>query len=203
MSGAPRDESSTRPATREEVRAIKAEYAAKAQRLLAGVNGELGALRAEQQTPVAVRGSRALGKKLGYYEMQLRDGTLGYSMRRADDCFQAAIASALQVPMPEVPDWRLDEHLAAGKDPEAIGRSAWLTMIRWADRRGLTIVIHTEPPISERRWIGIVPATGTFDDHCLVMSRREILHDPMSFLPNSSSGHQPGDIEFGITIRKE
>ena len=189
--------------TDDEYRAAIAKVEAQKAALIAGVARELGAVRRQTQTPVAVRGSRALGAKLGYYEMKLRDGTLGYSMRRADDCFQAAIATYLQVPPHEVPDLHLDELLVAGKDPEEITRSAWQTMLRWADQSGLIILTHTEPPTTKKRWIGIVTNSGIFGDHCLVLNRREILHNPMSFEPNTSSGYQLGDVDFGITFEKE
>jgi hypothetical protein len=159
------------------------------------------------QSPVAVhvpgRGlSRDEGHRLGYYQTVLRDGTLGYSARRMDDCLQAALATCVQAPSPTVPDPRLDERLIAGEDPEEIARSSWLAMVRWAARCGLTITIHPSPPTSERRWIGVVPAAGVFNDHCLVMNRSEILFDPMSLRRNHSQ-HDPSEIDWGITLTKE
>jgi hypothetical protein len=164
-------------------------------------------VRAQHQRPVAIwvvgwGWCSELGATLGYYETDLRDGTLGYSMRRADDCFQACIATCLQVPSPNVPDVRLDAKLAAGKDPEEIGRFAWGTMIQWSARRGLTVVIHPRPPTSERRWIGVVPDRGTFNGHCLVMCKSEVLHNPMTVTPGDPGPHDPGDIDFGITFER-
>lgn len=168
---------------------------------------------------------RELRDAPGYYETKLRDGTLGYSMKIVDydsplavllqrpvgrdDCLQAAVATCLQVPTPRVPNLHLDEQLSAGKEPAEIDRLAWSTMVRWAARRGLTIMIHPRPPTSERRWIGVVPGpadgAAEFQDHCLVMSRNDLLFDPMSLGPAglASSFAQPRDIDYGIAFSEK
>lgn len=123
-----------------------------------------------------------LRQKLGATTTQrLRDGTIGYHVRgvRADDCWAAAVATCLQVPLEQVPDARLDERLQTGEDPAEINRSAWAEFARWLDRRGLRMVVHRTVPVARRRWIGIVQFAGVFNNHCLVMSRDEVLFDPV------------------------
>ncbi len=111
---------------------------------------------------------------------RLRDGTFGYFVRglRTDDCWAAALATCLQVPIDEVPDPRLDERLRAGEDPAEVDRSAWLALDRWLADRGYRMTVHCKPPTSRKRWIGIVQLPGWFQSHCLVMSRDEVLFDP-------------------------
>lgn len=116
----------------------------------------------------------------GVPPVRLSDGTLGYFVRmpRTDDCLAAAIATTLQVPIEEVPDPRIEERLAAGDGPDEIRRSAWQELSSWLARRGLRVMLHRKLPVRRRRWIGIVPAPGDFNDHCLVMERNNILFDP-------------------------
>lgn len=129
----------------------------------------------------------ALGRDLDGFrfprEEPLVDGTVGYFVRapRTDDCFAAAVATALQVPIDEVPDPRIDERLAAGAAPDEIDRSAQEEMKRWLWARGLRMVGHRKLPTGLRRWIGIVQMPGAFNSHSLVMSRHEILFDPTLF----------------------
>lgn len=112
--------------------------------------------------------------------MRLADGTVGYSVRflREDDCFAAAVATILQVPPEDVPDPRLDERLAAGENPEEVNRTAWREFEIWLAGRGLTMIVHRSVPVDAERWIGVVPLRGWFQNHCLVMSRSRLLHDP-------------------------
>jgi hypothetical protein len=111
---------------------------------------------------------------------RLSDGTLGYFVRppRTDDCLAAAIATVLQVPISEVPDPRLDERLASGESADDINRSAWQQLQRWLTARGLRVTVLHKAPTTKRRWIGVVPNPGTFEDHCLVMVGSELLFDP-------------------------
>jgi len=129
--------------------------------------------------PVPVRGRRELGERLGYYERRLVDGSLGYFMRRADDCLQAAIATCLEVPPMIVPDLRVDQNRTAGMDPEEITQASVAAMCRWAEVIGVQIMVHPSPPTSAQRWIGVLPRSGLFNDHCLVLSGRTVVHDPM------------------------
>lgn len=111
----------------------------------------------------------------------LSDGTTGYFERgmRTDDCFAAALATCLKVPIGEVPDPRIDERLQAGEDAEAIARSSWQELAEWLTARGLLMNVHAQPPVELPRWIGIVRFPGSFNDHTLVMSRDEVLFDPV------------------------
>jgi hypothetical protein len=65
-------------------------------------------------TPVRVNGSRDAGLRAGYFQMRLRDGTVGDFYRRTDDCVQAAIATLLPVPPWLMPDLRVSEQLRQG-----------------------------------------------------------------------------------------
>jgi hypothetical protein len=116
----------------------------------------------------------------GNFGKRLHDGTIGYYVRmpRTDDCFQAAVATVLQVPINEVPDSRIDERLAAGWSPDKIDRSARKALDAWLAGRGLRMVFHDRLPVAEPRWIGVVPLPGAFNDHSLVISRGELLFDP-------------------------
>ncbi len=158
----------------------------------------------ERLRSVPVRGRRELGYKLGYYERRLEDGSgVGYVMRRADDCLQAAIATCLGIPPMMVPDLRVDENQKVGVDPEEITRTSVLAMCRWAEAIGVQIMVHPTPPTSTRRWIGVLPRSGLFNDHCLVLSGRTIIHDPMVGGWGISSEKNFTDIEFGLTLEKE
>jgi hypothetical protein len=118
-------------------------------------------------------------ERAGGLTLDLPDGTVGYLVRapRRDDCFAAALATALQVPIDEVPDSRLTERCRAGEDLAEISRSAWQELQRWLAGRGLRVVIHRKVPVRKPRWIGVVATTG-WADHCMVMSWGRVLFDP-------------------------
>jgi hypothetical protein len=131
--------------------------------------------------------------------IRLADGTIGYHVRRSDDCFAAAIATVLQVPIEELPDPRLDERLAAGEQAEEISQSMFDELHHWLASRGLEMVVHRRPPANRRRWIGIVPMHGVFNDHCLVMDRERCLFDP------THSGVRvfvASDVAFGVSFQR-
>jgi hypothetical protein len=132
---------------------------------------------------------------------RLADGSVGYFIRlpRRDDCWAAAIATCLQVPIDEVPDARLDERVKAGEDPEEVNCSAWQQMNRWLEGRGLRMIIHRKVPAPRRRWVGVVPVSGQFNDHCLVMAHDTLLFDPT---PNMSFflSFGPSDIAWGFSF---
>lgn len=135
---------------------------------------------------------RALGVELVRpATVRLADGTVGYCVRapRKDDCFAAALATVLQVPIGDVPDPRLDDRVAAGETVEEIDRSAWSELNEWLYGRGLRMTLHTELPPRRRRWMGVVPMAGDFQDHSLVFDRREVLFDPAIWQP--VSGGEP------------
>jgi len=113
--------------------------------------------------------------------VDLPDGTVGWYVRlpRSDDCWAAAVATCLQVPIEDVPDPEVDARLRAGEDPGEIDRSAWEEFSKWLAERELRMVAHKSVPVARRRWVGIVPHAGAFNDHTLVMSGSELLFDPM------------------------
>ena len=162
-----------------------------------------------------VRGHIALGYELARERLRsplvhlaprttrLSDTTTGYYVRpgRLDDCWQAALATCLQVPIGDVPDTRIDERLRAGEEPGEISRSWAEELPGWLTARGLRIVEHTRRlPVERPRWIGVVPFAGMFNDHCLVMSRGEVL-----FNPTGDSGlfraFGPRDVKWGYSFR--
>ena len=114
--------------------------------------------------------------------MRLSDGSTGYFVQRSDDCWRAAAATVLRIPIWHVPDPHFDAHLAAGQDPEKLDRSARAEFATWLASRGLRMTIHAEKlPLKEERWIGVVPLDGWFNSHCLVMRRDRLLFDPANF----------------------
>jgi hypothetical protein len=108
------------------------------------------------------------------------DGAVSCRVRstRRDECWQIAVATVLEVPVDDVPDWRLDERRRAGEDPKEISRLAWEEMRTWLAARGLRVVTHRKVPVARERWIGVVPMRGRFNDHSMAMSWGDILFDP-------------------------
>ncbi|HWF31181.1 MAG TPA: hypothetical protein VG188_01345 [Solirubrobacteraceae bacterium] len=155
--------------------------------------------------PVPIGGSTDKGSRAGYYAMRLRDGSLGYVQRRADDCLQAAIASCLQIPMHQVPDLQVNRQLDAGKEAEEINRGVDELMARWLASQGVQLVVHSGHLPTMGRWIGVVrgPVREEFaNDHCLLMSGRECLLEtskPIGALDRTVRlGFE--DVDYGITI---
>ena len=137
--------------------------------------------------------------------VRLPDGSLGWFMRRRDDCLQAAIASVLQVPITEVPDAHIDRRLRKGEDPDELNRQMWAELAEWLAGRGLEVVVHPSVPVPADRWIGIVPKEGDFQSHCLVMSHEELLHDPARGIAEFERQQKvriwgPDDVMFGLTF---
>jgi hypothetical protein len=164
-----------------------------------------GCLARHELHEAVKRASVTLGRK------RLADGTLGYYVRapRSDDCFAAAIATVLQVPIEDVPDPRLDERLAAGETPEHINRSAQDQLRRWLAGRGLRMVTHRMLPARHRRWIAVIPMRGHFNDHCIVMARDQLLFDPaavygagMYFRGLWVREFRPQDATYGLSFIK-
>jgi hypothetical protein len=110
--------------------------------------------------------------------IQLDDGTTGYYARRHDDCWTAAVATALQIPIGELPDPRLDYRLEDGESPEDINRSAWQEFGQFLDSRGLHMSMHRNVPVPMDRWVGVVELPGDFCSHSLVMDRGDVIFDP-------------------------
>ena len=160
--------------------------------------------------PVPINGSVLQGAAQGYFQMPLRDGTTGFFQRRTDDCIQAVFASLLQMPPYLVPDLRLDEQTAAGKEPEEIDRAIDEKFAEWGARYGVRIFSHATPPTWSKRWIGIIasPSGNPLNDHTLLMSGSDCLFDPAHLLPpeedqpTALAGYTVADIDYGMTIEK-
>ena len=129
----------------------------------------------------------------------LRDGTIGYSISRRDDCLRAAVATCLQVPPKRVPDPRIDERYARGCTCDRINDLVWGGLREWLAERGLRFRLHDSPPWELARWIGIVPKDGFAQDHCLVMERDVILFDP-AFIVGVTCSYCPTEIETGLSF---
>lgn len=164
---------------------------------------------ARKLLPVAVKGSTRKGAELGYFKSPLRDARYGFLQRRSDDCLRAALATCVQAPMPEVPELKPDQLLAAGKDPEEIGRVVLGTLGAWIERNALTIVAHSDArlPVASACWIGLIHNPDDPDGaHCLVMRGREPVFDTAWLTPPRTdepvSWHGLDDIEFGLTIER-
>jgi hypothetical protein len=134
---------------------------------------------------------------------------VGYCMDpyRYDDCFQAAVATATQTPIEQVPDLELDRRLREGADFTELNRMAWERIGEWADSRGLRLHIHGRVPAARRRWIGVVVVEGDrarFNDHCLVMDHDRLVLDPMcSVRPPPGTRlriFHPNEISYGISF---
>lgn len=124
---------------------------------------------------------------------------VGYGMHpyRSDGCLRAAIATATQVPIEQVPDLRLDDRLDRGEDLDEISRTSWVCIEEWAASRGLVMKFWTEVPAPRERWIGVSKDEEDelpFGDHCLVMCRDRLL-----FNPNCSVMPPPGTEVFNAT----
>lgn len=134
----------------------------------------------------------------------LSDGTTGFYMRpdRGDDCWQAATATVLQVPIDEVPDLRLNARVESGEHPDKIARSAWHSMEDWLNGHGLCMVVHRKVPVARRRWIGVVPCEGDFQSHSLVMTRDDLLFDPAERIWGSGGRYTPEHIGFGLSFQQ-
>lgn len=184
-------------------------------RLLVQYPRELAKVRREcRLRPVPVSGNRALGRRMGYFETLLSDGTLGYFQRRTDDCAQAAIATLIQMSIDQVPDTQLDKQLLEGKDSDRIIETVARQYAEWTEKYELTILKYETPPVEATRWIGVVTSGGSeFNDHCLVMSGQDVLWDATRLLP--AGKYEPiltwgrdrnltvEDIDYGIIIGRK
>ncbi|MEK6273356.1 MAG: hypothetical protein AABM42_12055 [Actinomycetota bacterium] len=157
---------------------------------------------------------------------------VGYAMDpfREDDCFQAAIATATQVPIEQVPDLDIDRQLEEGVDPLTIDELGWQRIERWAGKRGLELRFWDELPVPRERWIGvsrldqgllrqIFLASGDpptprlhgdeylFFDHCQVMADDQLVFDPVcSQSPPPGHTHKAYSISemvYGISFERK
>ncbi len=120
-----------------------------------------------------------------------------------DDCWQAAVATVLQCDIADVPDSSIDERLRDGVSPEEVNRSTWAELDEWLAERGIEMVTHRKPPVSIRRWIGIVPMMpGAFADHSMVMSGSRVLFDPVAEVDaRPVRVFTVRDVRFGYSFR--
>lgn len=148
------------------------------------------------------------------------DDEIGYYMEpyHTDDCLAAAIATATQIPIQQVPDLNLNQQLLGGVDREEISRAGWARIEEFASERGMQMVFHDRVPVARRRWIGVivpppdsytvgrsglVPA-GAFSDHCLVMCHDRLVFNPACKI-RTPPGYEmppydPKQIRYGITF---
>lgn len=163
--------------------------------------------RQARMVPVPVNGSTTRGLDQGYFATRLGDGTLGYLQRRTDDCLQAALASLLQVPMPDVPDLHQLKQIVSGTAPEETHRRGHERLERWLAQAGLRLVCDDELPERSERWIALaVSGASSFADHCLIMSRDECIFDPNRIVP-PRKGEYATDLDlsaiaYGITAER-
>ena len=150
---------------------------------------------------------------------------IGYCMDpwRGDDCFQAAIATAAQIPIQEVPDLALKKQLREGGDPEEISRAAWTRIAEFAYERGLRLVFHKRVPVARLSWIGVIVVPGGrsyvagpsglilagdagFRNHCLVMRHDQLVFDPACSVQSppgyAVESYDPTQITYGISFNK-
>lgn len=139
----------------------------------------------------AARRAKAVRPRMARPRIRLgENGEIGYGCdpARTDDCFRAAIATATQTDPSQIPDLRLADRLKRGDDPDEISAESWERIARWAERRGLRLMLHKSVPADRERWIGVcvtpwqahilVDESDPFVDHCLIMSYGEIIFDP-------------------------
>lgn len=131
---------------------------------------------------------------------------IGYCMDpwRYDDCLQAAVATATQVPIQNVPALELHKQFCQGADPDAISRDAWARFEQFASGRGMQMVFHDTVPAARRRWIAVAVRPKLFGDHCFVMSHDRLLFDPGISLRRPPGRelrrYRPTEIAYGISF---
>lgn len=133
----------------------------------------------------------------------LEDGTIGYYMRRGDDCWPAALATVLQTPLGELPDLNLDQRVELGQNPADISISAWVEIEDWLATRNLRMQLHRRLPITRHRWIGIVPVSGDFQSHCLVMTRAQKLFDPAERIWGKAGCYEAEHVGYGLSFTRQ
>jgi hypothetical protein len=122
---------------------------------------------------------------------RLPDGRVGYFQRSTRDCFEACVATVLQMPLGVFPK----------RTPP--GPHQWATVEAAAARRGLRPVEHRDAlPVDRAIWIGVGhPLIADFR-HTVVMRHGEILHDPASGveLPPDYTRLEIGPLAYGVTF---
>jgi hypothetical protein len=84
---------------------------------------------------------------------ELPNGATGYYQRQHDDCLRAALATVLQVPYEEVPDFRGDGP-GTHADELACEEAQW----EWARSLGLRLRIANRPPKGVDTFLAVSPA---------------------------------------------
>lgn len=158
-------------------------------------------------------------------------GEVGYCMERTDQCLQAAIATAIQVPIEQLPDLRLDQRVVRGEPTDEVNRTSWARMGAWLAKRGLALQFHEQVPVHRHRWVGVITAGPLgdedidylvnllgvtreviegreyFNDHCLVMSYDRLVFDPsIGITPPPGLAVRewdPDEITYGISFDKK
>jgi hypothetical protein len=135
---------------------------------------------------------------------------IGYGMRplRLDECLRAAVATATQIPIEQVPDLRLDDRLRRGDRSQDISRDGWSRIETWAGTKGLTLKLWPKTPAQRERWIGVCAGAGeVFGDHCLVMCHNRVVFDPAcSIAPppgTALAAYSPESIVYGLSFESE
>jgi hypothetical protein len=142
----------------------------------------------------------ALGE--GYFATPVRGVGRGYLQRRADDCLQVSLATLAQIRPQQVPDLGIDRMRMAGIEPEEIERRTTEALEQWQMRNGVWIAIHPTPPWSAKLWIGVVPSTAEYSDHCLLMRGHDVVFDPSQALPGQEFAFTADEVDYGITIER-
>jgi hypothetical protein len=137
------------------------------------------------------RAQREALARSGPRSVPLPGGLTGWCVRRSDDCLCAAVATATQTPIDQVPDPHIDERLAAGDRPGELCSKMWADLSAWARDRGTPLRSWPDPSACRGLWIGLAPhpfpaAMPPFSEHCLVMLDDTILWDP------NAAGGLPG-----------
>ncbi len=148
----------------------------------------------------------AVDARRGYFRAEMVDGGWNSLQARPDDCVQAAISTVLQCAQSEVPDLKLGDLIAAGRDPEEIGRVIGRKMGAWMEKNAVSIRAHSDLnlPKSSRRWIGVVDAESDGNSHCVIVQGSQIVADSAWLLPprkdEALSWHSLDDVSLGLTL---
>jgi hypothetical protein len=123
----------------------------------------------------------------GCASVPLPNGLRGWTVQRSDQCLQAAVATATQTPLDQVPDAHIDERLAAGADDDELAGQVFGDLERWAHGRGLEMLFEELAVPQPGLWIGLVKLRNfgmtLFADHCLVLAGDTIAWDPCAGIP--------------------
>lgn len=90
--------------------------------------------------PLEIPGMPGAVAKVPTFTCELPDGRTGYYQRRLDDCLRASLATALQVPYEDVPDWPAKPGTTADELAD------WEAVWDWAASLGYRLRFHNRPP---------------------------------------------------------